>query len=711
MRRTMSPDSISLLVRDLCKPVPKSFIGSSEHDVHQARPESFINAFLLGCQGNQLPLGEERTHFLCDLSFLRWLLEDKLDWNEKPLSKEHRQLRWKYNALTLDSMLTRTMDIILTYDIILDNPEFMAASKLWLDSLKLMKNDLAARDGPEDSVMLQKLEAIIRLLMKADEPAKRKEVKDLSRLTDAYALAAMFRRFKLEGDLDWNLSISLLICALEHRARKDYLHKATKRSDTVWPTNDQIGDLIEDLQYVYFDHFGYEPDYLERLLRVRSKLDMLKKFDRLLDLDAIINLLEEAQVRQFIRGSESSKLEDSVSGTRYVGAQHDFEILSSLLLEKFYGLSRIPSVQAAMGLRFDNVESVAEQLINSLRHYDLDDDLERMMSIVRKLSYWTSIRRLSRDQQTVALPRTLQAFLQDLPTTHVYETELRQKYKQWRADTELLEIGSMALCRESHGREKSGWALDAASFLVLLDAKAAFKDIYPGLHIKRDFDVGHELRIMPPILRSYPLNEICPSPALYYHTKTSKKRLQLPEDRSLLAEVNNFLRTMERCPEIQAVRVNRREQKLAAMRDDRTAHGKLLGYFESDREASKATRDSDWCVVQTGWRRDISFLMLLFRRKLAQVSRKAAWSMIPGASFMVDTQIQCMLKILLSYGTANMHDEGDLQARLVEIREKVREFEYLPEWEALNKLIVKIEQANEFHNPAEHSPQLSTSEA
>ena len=180
-----------------------------------------------------------------------------------------------YNVPTLDSILTRTMAIVLTYDIVLDRPELMAGSKLWLDDLKSVMNDLAARDGPGDSIMLRKLEAIIRLLIKADDLVKRKEVKDLSQLTDAFALAAMFRRFKVEGKLDCNLSIFLLIYALEHRFRIDYLHMAAKKSDTVWPTNDQIGDLIEDLQYDSFDRSGYEPDYLERLLRVRPKLDML----------------------------------------------------------------------------------------------------------------------------------------------------------------------------------------------------------------------------------------------------------------------------------------------------------------------------------------------------------------------------------------------------------------------------------------------------
>ena len=702
----MSPDSIGLLIHDLCKSVPKSFNDSTEYDVHQARSEGFINVFLRGDEGDQLPLGDERTHFLCDLSFLRWLLVDKLDWNETPLSKEHRQLRWKYSAPTLDSMLTRTMEIVLTYDVVLDGPELMAGSKLWLHHLKSVKNDLAARNDPEDSIMLRNLEAIVRLLVKADDPAKTKEVKDLSQLTDAFALAAMFRRFKMEGELDWDLNISLLICALEHRVKTDYLHKSAKKSDTVWPTNDQIGDLIENLQYDKVDHPSYEPDYVERLLRVRPKLDMLKKFDHMHDVDAIINLLEEAQVKQLTKGSESGKLGESISDLTYVGAQHDFEILSSLLLEKVYGLTKVPCVRDAMGLRFDDIYCVAEQLVSSLCHYDIDDDLERIMSILRKLRYWANIRRLSKDQQTVAFPRILQGFLQDLPTTDRYQRELRQKHKQWKADVELLEIGKIALCQESHGREKSGWALDAASFLVIFDAKAAFKDTYPASHIKGDFDIDHELRIMPPILRSYPLDEVCPSPALYYRTKATEKQLQLPRDHSLVEEMNTFLRTMERCPNVQAFRANRREEKLVAMRDDRIAHGKLLGYVQSPDEVIEATLNSDWCVIRNGWSRDLSFMIFLFRRKLAQVSRKAAWSVVPGSYFMVDRQIRCMLRILHGYESADMHNEGDLQAQLVETQEKVREFEYLPEWEELNKLVIRIEEANELHTLAEHDSEL-----
>ena len=703
----MSSHSIGLLIHDLCKPVPKSFIGSSEHDVHQARSETFVSAFLQGDHGSQLPLGERRTHFLCDLSFLRWLLEDQLNWNEEPLSREHRQLRWNYNALTLESILTRTMDTILTYGVVLNSPELMAGSKLWLDSLKSMKNDLAARDDLEDSMMLQKLEAVVRLLMKAEKLGKRKEVKDLSQLTDAFALAAMFRPFKIEEEIDWDLSISLLICALEHRVRTDYLHKAPKGSDTVWPTNKQIGELIENFQNVCIDNLGYEPDYLERLLRVRPKLDMLKKFNRLQDLDAIVNLLEAAQVRQLIRGSKSSKLGDSIPKVRYVGARHDFEILSSLLLEKVYGLTKMPSMRAAMGLRFDNVDCVAEQLVNSLCHYDLEDDLEQMMSIVRKLRYLVCIRGPSTDEQTVAFPQTLQAFLQDLPSTDRYDQELRQNEKQLKADTELTEIGKTALCQESHGREKSNWVLDAASYLVLLDAKAAFKEIYPGPHIKRDFDVDHELRIMPPILRSYPPNEVCPFPALYHRLKAAKKRLQLPNgDGSLVQDVEILLRTMEQCPEIQAMRANRKEQKLEAMREDRIEHGKLSGYSKRQMETSETMIDPDWRVVQKGWSQDMSFLMSLYRRKLAQVTRKAAWSIVPGVHFMVDRQIQCMLKILLSYESANMDGESDFQARLEEILERLREFEYLPEQEGLNKLIVKIGEANEFYIPAENSSEL-----
>ena len=228
----------------------------------------------------------------------------------------------------------------------------------------------------------------------------------------------------------------------------------------------------------------------------------------------------------------------------------------------------------------------------------------------------------------------------------------------------------MVLCQESHGREKSGWALDAASFLVLLDAKAAFKEIYSASHIKGDFDIDHELQVMPPILRSYPLNEVCPSLALYHRTKATKKRLQLPEDGSLVEEVNIFLRTMERCPEAQAFCANRREEKRVVMRDDRIAHGELLEYVESQDEVSEIMRDSDWCVVRKSWSRDLSFLIFLFRRKSAQVSRKAACSVVPGAYFMVDRQIQCILKILLGYESADMHNEGDLHAQLVRNKRK-----------------------------------------
>ena len=116
------------------------------------------------------------------------------------------------------------------------------------------------------------------------------------------------------------------------------------------------------------------------------------------DVDAIINLLEEAQVKKFIRGSKSGKLGDSISSLRYVGPQHELEILSSLLLETVYGLTKIPSVRDAMGLRFDNIDCVAKQLVSSLCHYGIDDDLERMMSVLRKIRYWASIWRLSEDQ-------------------------------------------------------------------------------------------------------------------------------------------------------------------------------------------------------------------------------------------------------------------------------------------------------------------------
>ncbi|KAL8790281.1 MAG: hypothetical protein Q9195_006439 [Heterodermia aff. obscurata] len=118
------------------------------------------------------------------------------------------------------------------------------------------------------------------------------------------------------------------------------------------------------------------------------------------------------------------------------------------------------------------------------------------------------------------------------------------------------------------------------------------------------------------------------------------------------------------------------------------AHGKLLGCVKRQHEVMV---ESDWCVVRKGWSRDLSVLISLFKKKLAQVSRKAAWSIWN------DRQIQCMLKILLNYESAEMHNEGDLQAQLIEILDYLRGFEYLPEWKDLNKMIVKIEEANELH--------------
>ena len=58
-----------------------------------------------------------------------------------------------------------------------------------------------------------------------------------------------------------------------------------------------------------------------------------------------------------------------------------------------------------------------------------------------------------------------------------------------------------------------------------------------------------------------------------------------------------------------------------------------------------------------------------------------------------------MLKILLGYESADMHNEANFQAQLVEIQEIERGFEYLSEREKLDGLIVKIKVANELYTP------------
>ena len=171
-------------------------------------------------------------------------------------------------------MLTRTIYIVLTYDIVLDGPELMAGSKLWLDDLKSVMNDLAARDGPGDLILLRKLEAVVRLLMKADDLRGKR--------SKTYHNSRMLLRLRQCSDASrWKASLTA-ICAFlfsfvhqSIESGQTIYAKPLKKLDTISPTNEQIGDLIENLQYNSFDHSGYEPDYLERLLRVRPKLDML----------------------------------------------------------------------------------------------------------------------------------------------------------------------------------------------------------------------------------------------------------------------------------------------------------------------------------------------------------------------------------------------------------------------------------------------------
>ncbi|KAG6991201.1 hypothetical protein G7Y79_00055g089770 [Physcia stellaris] len=683
------------------------FIDGIGHDVRSAVSEKYVNLFLAGDTEDEVPLGSERTHCFCDLTFLRWLFVDKLAWNETPLCREHQQLRRRYDAVNLDGVLMRTMDIILTYDIVLDLPELIAASLLWNDDFRSVEKDLATHDGPRDAYIRRKLDDVRYLLLEAHSISyKRKEVQDLSRLTDAYAVAAMFKSYKLEGrfDLEWDFDVSLFIYVLEHRAKTEPMRKAARTPDTLWPTDQYLENLIDRLSTHYSSNVFYQPDFLDRLLRVRPKLEIVEDFDYMADLDDVINMLEEAQVSRFARDFEV----DRRSGRSDKKGNPDSEFLSSLLLAQAFGMVQPLSVQGALGYSLQHIDDIAERLVDVLCKYDIDDSLEHIMSTLRRLRHWMNVRRRTLEGQTSTyLPATLQRFVGNLPSIHRYELELRQVTKQRKADMKLLMQGKRALLDENHGREKGGWANDAVAFLVLLNAKATSKTIYPTPEIKRDLDVDHELRIMPPILLSYSTDEVCPSPALYFRMKAAKKLIDNPENAELVAQVQALIDIMELVPEVQSWRESRKQGKQQVMRDDRIRHYRqseasiiLLDGYEFDDDDDDDFKsdkvDQDWRSEKKGWARDMSFLVTLFGRKFAQVPRKADWSILPGVSFLVNKEIKYMLRILLSYDITFM---GGLQlwlGSLAKIMERLREYEYVPEWSSLKKLVEKVEAAARF---------------
>lgn len=680
------------------------FIDGIGHDVRSAVSERYVNIFLAGDTENEVPLGSERTHCFCDLTFLRWLLVDKLAWNENPLCNEHRQLRRKYNASNLDDILMRTMDIILTYDIVLDLPELVAASKLWNDDFRSVEKDLATYDGPRDKNIQRKLNDVIYLLMQASlwGVYKRKEVQDLSRLTDAFAIAAMFRAFKFERmvDLEWDFDVSLFIYVLEHRVRTEPMRKAAKIPDTLWPTDEYLEDLI-DTVVTYCSDVVYEPDYLDRLLKVRPKLDMIEDFYYMVDLDVVIDMLEEAQVNRFVRDFGFDHAGNRRSAEVYKKGDPDPKFLSSLLLDQVFGIVQPPSAPDALGYGLKNIDDIAQRLVDFLCNYDIDNDLEHIMSTLRRLRNWMDVRKTFKRQESTHLPETLQTFVDNLPSIQRYQFELRQVTKQRKADIELLTQGQRALLDENHGREKGGWANDAVAFLMLLNSRATSKAIYPAPAIERDLDVDHELRIMPPILRSYSMDEVCPSPALYFRMKTTKKWIDSPENSELVAEVQALLDVMELCPEVQSWRESRKQMKQQVIGDERLRHGKQLRespycFEDYDSDFGSDDEDEDWRSVRRGWARDMSFLVCLFGRKFAQVPRKADWSITPGVSFFVNKEIKYLLRIVLSYDEMDMSGFGYWLDHLKEIMKKLQAYERVPEWNSLKELVDKIEKAAEF---------------
>lgn len=675
----MSDQSIDLSVHERSGPEWGHFVDPLGYDVPRSGSESYIDVFLGGDPDNKLPLGKERTHCFCDLAFFRWVLKDKLAWNERPLSKEHEQLRRNYDACTLDEVLDLTMDIILSYNIRRDLTELMAGSKMWKDDFQSLRDEMAACNDPRDQITLTKLEIIIDFLTEANESDRREGITDLGRLTNSFAIVAMFRSFKTEGPMDWDIDISSLIYTLEYRVKTEYLHKAAESPNNIWPRDHQMGQLINHLSTDYSADVRYEPDYLDRLLRLRPKLDELEDFKHLEDVDGFIDMLETAQVRQFTDIAEFDLTAERLSRIR--PGYREFSFLSFLLLDKVFGLVQAPSVRDAIGYTFHTIEDVAETLIQTLCNYDIEDDLEHTMSALRRLRLWVHLCEAppSHTRPTI-LPKSMQKFIADLPSVDRYETELRQIAKQSKADRALLNFGEIALCSESYGREQAGWASDAAAYLVLLNAKAESKTIFPTPQIKRDLDIDHELRIMPPILRSYFPEEVSASPALYYHTKATMKRLQLQnESKELVADVRSVLSMMEQCPSVQTSLTNRKKQKLQFKKDDRIANSRLPAQTDLK-----------------GWNHNISLLIFLFRRKIAQVPRKAIWSTVPGASFLVNTEIQHTLKILLDYDDTAIHDGKRYLVQLEAIRERLLEFEYVPEWDRLNELIGKIGGTGKF---------------
>ena len=666
-----------------------------------------MNVFLAGDSENELPLGSERTHCFCDLTFLRWLFVDKLAWNERPLCGEHQQLRRRYNAANLDVVLMRTMNIVLTYDIVLDLPELIAATKLWKDDFRSVEKNLATYDGPWDADAKQKFDDVMDLLLQAESTSyKRTKVQDLSRLTDAFAVAAMFKSFKLETmvDIEWDFDVSLFIYALEHRASTEPMRKAASIPDTLWPANKYLEDLIDSLN-THCGDVTYEPDYLDRLLKVRPKLEMADEFDYMVDLDGVVDMLEEAQVNRFVSDFGLDSTVDRRSGMKHKTGEPDFEFLSSLLLGQVFGVVQPPSTYEALGYSLNHIDDTVGRLIDILCNYDIDDSLEHIMSTIRRLRHWMHIRRTSRTHKSAYLPETLLTFVDNLPSIHRYQLELRHVTKQLKADMDLLAQGKKALIDENHGREKAGWFNDAVAFLVLLNTKALCKTIYPTPEIQRDLDVDHELRIMPQILRSYSTDDVCPSPALYFRFKATKKGIDNPENSELVAKVQALLEVMELLPEVRSWRESRKQEKQQVMRDDRIRHGRQFraspyrfeGYQSDEDDIKSDDADQDWRSEPKGWARDMGFLVYLFGRKFAQVPRKIVWSILPWLSFLVDKQIKYMLRVLLSYENTDMGGFPFWLRKLEGVMKKLHEYEYVHELPSLQRLVDKMEVAADFN--------------
>ena len=532
----------------------------------------------------RLPLGKRRTNCFADLAFILWLLTDKFSWNESPLCKQHQQVRLRYEKHTLDDVIERQIDIFLTYSLESDLLELMACSKIWwheYDQLqRALSVDMCNRSW-RDSFWPQ-IRSVRFLLTMADDPYKTDEFEGTQRFRDALAAAALFRRSRPGQVHDEDVDVLLFVCSVERKASAQSLQRAAPGIDARWPMDDAIiyqASIIREHQ-----DMAYKADFLERLLAVRPKLDEDPCFYSMDDLDAIINMVEEAHVREKLREIQERKHADATSGFRQRVAHPDIEFLDTFSMDRSAARLRPALKQIGYFASYtpDEVEVMIAGLLKALCNFDIDDDLESVMSDIRKVRIWVDIRESSNITYHAPLSKALKEFVRILPESKRYDGELRQAAKQTKINDDLTDMGRMALSKDSHGRERCGWSHDAASFMLMLEAKVTGTVIYTQAKSKQDLDVNGEIRDLLTILSSYEIEEIDASPTLYYRIRDAVRTTHLSLDPDIKNGVERLLGVISECTAVKANEEDGKRQLYSLIKYDRFICRRLVGTQSED---------------------------------------------------------------------------------------------------------------------------------